>query len=464
MIRRTKQGIYRTSNAAILPKSGTMFLMDSNPRETYQQQQSVMPSYVERYRKDNYMLVNGYKVIPNGPTNLFPQDLKRLLDKDESMHGMLRTKIDLLLAGGIYLYEEVMEKDETGKPVIKRYEVLDPEISDWLESWNFDHYLTSAATDFIYVENNFVLLKRNRFARFTSFRDQWRMVPELIDAEDGRLEQRDGSGKVNHFFIADWTDPDSVRNMAVAPMIDTSNPWQYPVSGKFISFPSFASKYYGRAPYIGAVNYIELSSLIPYWHIDNLKNGDLVYHVQTSWEYWDKLFKKEGIAWDSEDAANLEDEILAEIDAVLYSETAENAKKRIHSKFEYDDVSGKPKPSIIIDRMDENVDKRSKAYIDLFRTTNEAKISGVHLDPTLANVLVDGKLSSGSEKMHAFNLHNKVVAPMPRRLILWAPNFCLRQSFPEKTLKLGFREIELNTQDKTTKGYTDITSKESKNE
>lgn len=456
-IRRTNQGIYRTSNVAILPKSNTMFMMDVNPRETYFEQQAILPTYVEQYRVNNYLLINGDKIVPNGPNNLFPQDLKRLLDKDESMHGMLRTKIDLLLAGGWYLYEETMEKDVEGKPVIKRYEVLDTEISDWLESWSFDNYLTEAATDFIYVENNYVLLKRNKYARSMLFRDKWKLTPELIGAEDGRLEKRDNSGKINNFFIADWTDPDSARQPSKVPMIDISNPWQNPVSGKFICYPSFASKYYGRPPFIGAVNYIELSSLIPYWHIDNLKNGDLVYHVQTSWEYWDKLFKMENVQYGTPEATALEDEILAEIDAILYSETAENAKKRLHSKFEYNDVSGKPKPSIIIERLDDNVDKRSKAYIELFKTTNEAKISGVHLDPTLANVLVAGKLSSGSEKMHAFNLHNKVVTPMPRRLILWAPNFCLRQSFPDRTLKIGFREIELNTQDATTKGYTDLT-------
>ena len=456
-IRKTKQGVYRNGMAAILPKSKTIFMMDTNPRETYFEQQSPLPTYVEENRENHYMNINGFRVCPNGPNNLFPQDLKRLLDKDSSMHGMLRTKIDLLLAGGHYLYEEHMERDpKTGIPTIKKYEVLDPEISDYLESYDFDNYLAEAATDFIYVENNNVLLKRNKLARSLAYRDHWKMYPELIGSEDARLEMRDNNGNINHMFIADWTDPESVRKMTDVPMFDINNPWKHPVSAKFICFPSFASKYYGRPPFIGAVNFIELASLIPYWHIDNLKNGDFVYHVQTSWEYWDKVYKDAGVTAGTTEAAELEDEILSEIDATLYSETAENAKKRIHSKFEYDESTGKARPGLIIERLDEDVDKRSEAYTKLFSTTNEAKISGVHLDPALANVLVQGKLSSGSEKMHAFNLHNKVATPMSRRLILWAPNYALKQSFPGKNIKIGFREIELNTQDNGTEGYKEL--------
>jgi hypothetical protein len=460
-VRQTKGGIYRNGMTAILPKSRAVFMMDTDPRETYSNQQSSLPTYIEQNRGNNYMSINGNRICPNGPNNLFPQDLKRLLDKDESMHGMLRTKIDLLLAGGHYLYEEHMERDpKTGIPKITKYEVLDDEVSDYLESYNFDNYVGEAATDMIYVENNNIQFNRNIFGRSPFHRDKWKMHPEIIGAEDARLGWKDNKGKINHLYRADWTDPISSANPVQIPMMDIQNPWQHAVSAKFICFPSFASKYYGRPPFIGAVNYIELSSLIPYWHIDNMKNGDFVYHVETSWEYWDKVYKENGVTAGTEAAALLEDDILAEIDASLYSDTAENAKKRLHSKFEYDEVTGKPKPGLIITRLDEDVDKRSKAYIDLFKTTNEAKISGVHLDPALANVLVQGKLSSGSEKMHAFNLHTKVVTPMPRKLILWAPNFALKQSFPDRKLKIGFRDIELNTQDKGTQGYKELTNTE----
>ncbi len=451
MVRRTPSGIYRSQNAAILPKSGGMFMLDSNPRSTYYEEQSAIPPYVEETRKDFYMLINGNKIIPNGANNLFPQDLKRLLDRDNDMHGLLRTKIDLLLSGGWFLYQERLEKDEKGHTKLVKDEVLDPEISDYLESYDFDNYLAEAATDMIYVENNTPVFRRNVYSRSNLFREKWRLFPMLIGAEDSRLEAYDDNNRINHIFAADWTDPESSRNPTKIPMVNFDDPFSQPISAKFICFPSFASKYYGRPPYIGAVNYIELATLIPYWHKDNIKNAAFNWIVSTSFDYWQKMYEENNISAGSKEAVELEDEILAEIDSILYSETAENAQKRIHTKFSYS-ADGKPLPSITITPLQDNTTERSSAYTELFKIVNQAKISGVHLDPTLANTVIDGKLSSGSEKMHAFNLHNKVVTPMPRRLILWAPNFALKHSFPDKNIKIGFREIELVTQDNTTKG------------
>lgn len=455
-MRKTSSGIYINNMAAILPQSSASFcIMAANPREK-------MPidmdsKYTESLRTNNYILWNNYRISPNGPTNNFPVDLRHLLDADNNMHGMLRTKIDLLIAGGTFLYRNRIVGEGSSAMII-RDPVLDDEISDWLEECDFDMNLQAAAVDWMYVENAFTLFRLNKFARLEAYKSRRRIFPETLDVEDCRLEVKDEHGKINHVFVADWTDAESRANPIVYPMVDRSNPWRYKACVQFERFPFFGSKYYGRPPFIGAEKYIDLAGLIPYWHKDNITRGQFKWHVEVAQVFWDKLLQEQGISPGTEEEEQFLTKFLETIDAVLYSSTAENAQRRIHSRFETNQ-NGQPEHGIIITALQDNTEKNSKAYLDLYNTTNEAKISSVHLDPALSNTYQEGKLSSGSEKMHAFNLHRKVATPMPHKFLLKPWNWALRANFPAKSeILIGFADIELNTQDKGKEGFADVST------
>lgn len=449
--------IWTDGFTAILPRSAAgVCIMADNPRDN-RQQVGYDNKYLEGLRTNNYVLVNGYKISPNGPMNTFPTDLRRLLDADNNMHGMLRTKIDLLLAGGTFLYRPI-HVGEGREKIIVREPVFDDEINDWLEESKFDESLLQAAVDFTYVENVFTLFSRNKFSRLENFRDKWRIFPKTINAEDCRLEVMDEQGVINHVFVADWLDAESRAMPERYPMLDRSDPWKSPHAMWFGRFPSFASKYYGRPQFVGAEKYISLAGLIPYWHQDNIQNTQFKWHIEIDRNWWVQLLNNRHIAEGSEEETKFRHEFLAAIDETLFSSTAENAAKRIHSQFSIN-AQGNPVPGLKITALEDNTEKNSKAYLDLYSTVDAVKISAVGLDPALSNTYKQGNMSSGSEKMHAFNIHTKVVAPIPRRIILSPWNFALRVNFPAKNdICIGFRDVELNTQDKGKEGSADVSA------
>ena len=452
-ISKTDSGIWTDGFTAILPRSNAaVCIMAANPREN--KQIGYDSKYFEELRTNNYIVINGYKISPNGPANTFPTDLRRLLDADNNMHGMLRTKIDLLLAGGTFLYRPIIVGEGADRQIV-REPVFDNEIEDWLEECNFLECLLQAAVDFTYTENVFTQFVRNRFARLEGFRDKWRLTLKTINAEDCRLEVMDGNGKINHVFVADWLDPESRNIPAWYPMFDKSEPWKSPAAMWFGRFPSFASKYYGRPQFVGAEKYISLAGLIPYWHQDNIQNAQFKWHVEVSADWWSRLLAEERVPSGSKEELEFQTKFLEAIDSTLFSSTAENAAKRIHSRFTLNS-QGQPVPGLKITALEDNTDKNSKAYLDLYQTVDNVKISAVGLDPALSNTYKQGKLSSGSEKMHAFNIHTKVVAPIPRRIILGPWNCALAANFPTRSdIRIGFRDVELNTQDKGKEGFKD---------
>ena len=456
-IRKTDSGIWTDGFTAILPKSNAaLCFMAANPRDN-NQQLGYDNRYLENLRTNNYIIVDGHKISPNGPTNTFPTDLRRLLDADNNMHGMLRTKIDLLMAGGTFLYSPVIVGEGAERHII-REPIFDSEIEDWLEECDFMRNLLHAAVDFTYVENVFTMFLKNRFTRLTKYRDKWRLMPKTVNVEDCRLEVMDANGRINHVFVANWLDPESRICPARYPITNKQDAWRHPISMWFERFPSFASKYYGRPQFVGAEKYISLAGLIPYWHQDNIQNAQFKWHVEVSEEWWDSMLSSKGIRPGSEEETKFQTEFLKAIDATLFSSTGENAAKRIHSRFKTDSM-GHQIPGIKISALEDNTEKNSKAYLDLYNTVDAVKISAVGLDPALSNTYKQGKLSSGSEKMHAFNIHTKVVAPIPRKIILSPWNFALSENFPTKAnIRIGFQSVELNTQDKGKEGSKDVST------
>jgi len=241
-------------------------------------------------------------------------------------------------------------------------------------------------------------------------------------------------------------------------MVDKNDPFNHAVSMWFSRFPTFASKYYGRPQFLGAEKYISLAGLIPYWHQDNIQNAQFKWHVEVSDESWNRLLSNKKIAPGSPEELEFQTEFLEAIDSILFSSTAENAAKRIHSRFTLNSM-GNPIPGLKITALEDMTEKNSKAYLDLYNTVDAVKISAVGLDPALSNTYKQGKLSSGSEKMHAFNIHTKVVTPTPRSIILKPWNWAINVNFPAKSnVRIGFRDVELNTQDKGKEGFKDITT------
>jgi hypothetical protein len=211
----------------------------------------------------------------------------------------------------------------------------------------------------------------------------------------------------------------------------------------FVKMPSFCSKWYGRPANIGVTEYIELKNLIINWSKDNLKNTTFKWHIQSPYEYWQAVQEKNG--WDIDQLKAYEDDMLDEIDAFLSSETAENAQKRFHSKFMVGEY-GKDKQGWIITPLEDKTKENSTAYLEQMKYIDESIVAASHLDPALSNIQIQGSLSSGIDKLIAFNIHQLITAPTPRKLILSPVNEAIRVNFwkGDYRPRVGFLNIELD--------------------
>lgn len=422
----------RVNNFAILPDSGIIHQVVGASRSGFDpSKQNTI--YTEQLKYDEKWQVGDFEIIPNGPDNLFPYNFKELLDKNNIFHSILREKIDLLLAGGIMLYTEKIENNK-----VVKIPVLDNEISDWLDSWDFENWLLEQTTDFIYLENNASLMVNNKARRIPGYENK-RRISEIryLPIEDIRMGPYDANGRIKNYFQANWNNP---QQILAHPAYNRTDPFATGTSVFFVKMPTFGSKYYGRPPFIGITEYLKLKELIINWSIDNLKHTSFKWHVQSPFSYWQNVQASNG--WDEKQLQAYEDKVLAGIDRFLASETGQNASKRFHSKFGIDPDTGKP-TGWLLTALEDNTEKNSKAYLDASGKIDESIIASAHIDPSLANIQITGKLSSGLDKLIAFNIHQVVSTPTPRKLILQPVQTAININWPGKRLKIGFNEMQL---------------------
>ncbi len=156
-------------------------------------------------------------------------------------------------------------------------------------------------------------------------------------------------------------------------------------------------------------------------------------------------------------AIEKEKEMLDQMDKYLHG--ASNAQKTFFSKFGVakNDPS-KEMPGWQILPIKDETDY--EAYIKDVNTATGQIVSSQNIHPSLANVLIEGKLSSGSDLRNAFNIFMQIMTQEPRQLLLEPLNIAKNITFPNKrNIKLGFKDAELTTSDIVKSGV--VTEKQS---
>lgn len=435
--------IIRSGNVAVGRDSRTIFEIKpmatdtTNPRDLVSD--PTLPStFLESPYYNDFFFAGDDLVIPDGPDNIFPYRWKQLIEQDSIAPGMLRQRIDLLLAGKVKLF---IEKQE-GKLIIEE-QILNNEITDWLDSWDFNEYLVEQATDFIYLERIASRIIPNKFRRLSGF-DNLRKIAEIqrIPVEDVRMEKlQSGEYKIKNYFISDWMNWSS--GVQKLPAYDKKDPFAYPNSVFYSKMPSFGSKYYGRPSTIGVANYLSLKLILLNNTTDFLVNAPFRYHIESPLDYWEAIRQQND--WNTTQLENYENEFFSEIDAFLTANDGRNAMKRFHTKYMLDSY-GK-QIGWKITPIEDNTDKRIDSNFKAFEQINENIIAATSLDPSLSNIQITGKLASGLDKLVAFNIHQLVNTPTPRQKILAAVNEAIKVNFWKDDFrpKLGFETIQMST-------------------
>ena len=228
--------------------------------------------------------------------------------------------------------------------------------------------------------------------------------------------------------------------------------------------PGRNDKMHSIPGYYGARKWMQRSNVAPDILKAQTDNGmNIKWHVISPQSYWDmkrdllmtqctqkKVEYKESMLED------LKDQILRGLANVLTG--IENVGKFFHSEAVKTEL-GVGKSEIMkweLVPIDMKVKDFTEAMIKVSNHAQGATTSAMGLHPSLANILVDGKLSSGSEMLYAFKLFLATETKIIEKKALEPLNLIKTLFFPKVEGKFGFyhdivkREEDLSSGDRLT--------------
>lgn len=407
----------------------------------------VLPLFNHNLWETEPMRVGPWQIVPNGQTNNLPVELRDIIDENNLAEGVFKRQRGLLWGQGPALYNTGFVE---GKKV-KTY-VEDPEIQDWLNSFDYEEYLRNCIVDYIHAEYAYTKIFLNRSSRVkdpdarNSYDLKNRIAKlEHVTIKDARLEWPEDRKNVKNIIVGDWENQD-IKTLSIYPVFDRFDPFRSPVSMVFSNMYSFCRDFYGVPSHFGAWNWIKRSSSIPQI-LESLTNNSLniKWHVISPSEYWERkaeqLKKKcelQNIEYKDDMLEDLKDEVFKKWAEVLSG--VKNVGKFITTDSFAIEV-GMTKSEIMkweIIPIDMKVKDYIDAQISVANKADSATTSGLGLHPSLSNIMVDGKLASGSEQLYALKLYLATEVDIPESIVTKAINMAIAVNFPDKKLRLGF--------------------------
>ena len=77
------------------------------------------------------------------------------------------------------------------------------------------------------------------------------------------------------------------------------------------------------------------------------------------------------------------------------------------------------------------------AQISISNKADAAATSGFGLDPVLSNLIIENKLSSGSEKLYSLKVYNASETAIPDMILCRPLQEYLTANYPERRVKVG---------------------------
>lgn len=428
--------------AGFLQKSGTYYEVTGSGSTESRERVIERTTVHAQLWEDEFIRIGNYEIAPFGADNLLPNTVTQTLRNDGLIPPLLETKRNMLYGGGEFLYKEVIKDGEK-----KREEVIDTEIEDWLESWDFFDYYIRQAHAFWTLENNtakVVQLKSGRLGKPLS-------ILEFVDPTTSRLERK-RNGKINNIFTADWANPysyESEYRLRRYPAFNKLDPFRHKHSMIYYNNPTTGMKYYSLPVYFGLLeSWTPLIRRIPQWHDKSMDNSlNLKYHIQIPFSYFESI--KEEFGWDEDRMIQYEEELFAEIDEFLAG--TDNVMKSFKSKYGVG-PDGKEEGGWKIELIDNNVKELAESFLKLYDVGEKATVAGVNIPTAIANMSAGRNMNSGSEMLYAYNSAIAIQTPIARRLLLQPINNLIRANWPNKNVKVGIRDILLNKQEEGKSG------------
>lgn len=393
------------------------------------------------------------KVVPYGWQNNVPTAIRDIVDGNNLVPGIINRQLGLLWGQGPHFYQLGYID---GK--ITQIWMEDKEVEQWLESWDYKAYLRGCALDYLHLGGFYdakYLERGRRIGRMARIAQL-----EHIPAKNARLEwPGDGSrniADVKHIAVGNFENFCYDTGVTLYPVYDRKNPGRYPVSASYNRLESFAWDFYSLPQFWGALRWIIRGSETPTIFKYVTDNGiNLAYHVHSSAAYWDmrrEVLSKVHPDWtDAQievEIGKITTKLLDSMVAVLTGK--ENAGKLFHSIDVTDDQGNVQAWKI------EAVDQKIKDFVESQLKISEASVSaitsGMGLHPSLSNIMVNGKLASGSELLYAFKLYLHSDVEIASSIILEPINQAIAFNFHGKDFRLGFYHQSIQSEEALSSG------------
>ena len=385
-------------------------------------------------------IVSGKEVVPYGVDNNLPSFVRDMLDENNLAPGILEREKGLLYGQEPELYKKVYENGE----VIREWG-RDAKIWEWLESWDYLRYIEMAITEYKYLHGYFVKHFPTRGKRIGKEAKIARL--EVIPGVNARLGWVDSRKleDVREIYVGDFEN-NCISGIATYPVYDKNDPFRT-VSISYHNSYSYARSLYSIPSFWGSRNWIMRSSDVPQVLKYITENSiNVAFHIESPAEYWD--IQKDKIEQRcTRIGIEYNDEMLEELRSLA---NALSGKKNV-GKF-FHTISLKDDEGKIwewkITPIDQKIKDFIEAQIRVSEKADSATTSGIGLHPALSNIMVDGKLSSGSEMLYALKLYLASDTTIPEEIILQALNETIRLNFPGTPWRVGFyHKIVLREED-----------------
>lgn len=398
-------------------------------------------------------IVMGKKIVPYGNNNDLPTVIRRIMDDSNIGPGILERKLGLQYGDGPFLYEEVISDDDK----IVRKAVVRPQITKWLESWNYHRYIEIATTEFMHTKGFYTRWYRNRASRLSS-EERSLLSSQGMDSSEkitklepvlntqARLEWPEIGEKrlenVKAIYVGDYENNCLYTGLTKYPMMDQYNPFKHPVSMSYHNLYSFARSFYSVPSYLGTLKWLTSASEIPDIIKYLTENGiAAAFHIHSPKGYWDdkrqkldERFPEETDAQIDKRLQDLKEELFRSISSALAGK--QNAGKFIETVDFYDDQDNLCQWKI--EPIDQKIKDFIEAQIKVSEKADSAATSGMGLNPSLANIITNGSFASGSQLLYAMKFHILTDVNIPERIIFEAINQAIKINWPDENVKMGF--------------------------
>lgn len=427
--------IRRTGNFGLVDTGSSLYSFSISASGKGWEPSSTMLLGGHAYRRK--MTVAGTPIIPMGDNNMLPDKVSELLDRFYAGEGIMGKIAGLQWGEGPRLYEDAV--DEQSNKFYRRW-IVDPGILGELESWDWQAFLHRCLVDLTHMQGFFVKFIRNRAPRVGAEAHLVRL--EHVPYQKARLVYPPvGEDEPREIMVGDFPYPDPKYTYRY-PIFDARRPFRHAVSMKYYNIYSFCKDWMSTPRYLGAFKWLELAGGLADILMAYNKNATAIsLHIESPQSYWDRaeerikeVCARTGEPYSPKMLEEFKDAAMEKFASHVAGE--ENVGKYMHTTKFWDTEAGQFNGWTVTP-----LDKKIKDYVDaqisISNKADAAATSGFGLDPVLSNLIIENKLSSGSEKLYSLKVYNASETAIPDMILCRPLQEYLTANYPERRVKVG---------------------------